>query len=53
MDLDSIVWALPGVLGDSGNRHFISKGLGSTGNYFHEFGEQVLNFGALGPTVRL
>ena len=38
----------PGVFGILGERLFIFRELGSTGNYFQGFGEQVLSFGDLG-----
>ena len=38
----------PGVLGIWGEWLFIFRELGSTGNYFHAFWEQVHSFGDLG-----
>ena len=38
----------PGVLGNWGEWLFIFRELGSTGNYFQGFGEQVHSFGDLG-----
>ena len=42
----------PGVLGIWGEWLFIFRELGSTGNYFQEFGEQAHSFGDLGSPAR-
>ena len=42
----------PGVLGIWGEWLFIFRELGSTGNYFQGFGEQVRSFGDLGSPAK-
>ena len=42
----------PGVLGIWGERLFIFRELGSTGNYFQGFGELVHSFGDLGSPAK-
>ena len=42
----------PGVLGIWGEWLFIFRELGSTGNYFHGFREQVHSFGDLGSPAK-
>ena len=42
----------PGVLGIWGEWLFIFRELGSTGNYFQGFGEQVHSFGDLGSPAK-
>ena len=42
----------PGVLGIWGEWLFIFRELGSTGNYFQGFGEQVDSFGDLGSPAK-
>ena len=42
----------PGVLGILGERLFIFRDLGSTGNYFRGAGEQAHSFGDLGSPAK-
>ena len=42
----------PGVSGIWGELLFIFRELGSTGNFFHAFGEQAHNFGDLGSSAK-
>ena len=48
----NITFGPPGVLGIWGEWLFISRGLGSTGNYFRGAGEQAHSFGDLGSTAK-
>ena len=45
-------WGVPGVLGIWGEWLYICRELGSTGNYFQGFGEQVHSFGDLGSPYK-
>ena len=42
----------PGILGILGECLFISRNLGSTGNYFQGFGEKANSFGDLGSPAK-
>ena len=57
MSLDCVYLILisgsPGVLGIWGERLFIFRELGSTGNYFQEFGEQAHSFWDLGSPEKV